>query len=70
MALPLAASLPTATRAARFVNRDHRVGYVACPSLGTPIAGGTFYARCPMCGVTLALTARGALPRHKAAARR
>jgi hypothetical protein len=66
------AAFPTApasrTKAARFVNRDHHVGYVAGAGSGTPTAGGTFYARCPACGVTLALTARGLLPRHKAAA--
>jgi hypothetical protein len=56
------------TKAARFVNRDHRVGYVACSASGTPTAGAAFYSRCPVCGVTLALTARGLLPRHKAAA--
>ena len=57
------------TQAYRFVNRDHRTGYAACPASGSPMpsGGGAFYARCPVCGVTLALTARGTLPRHKAA---
>src|SRR5581483_8953328 len=60
--------LPPTTKAYRFVHRDHRVSYVACPASGGHAEGGTFYARCPACGVMLALTARGTLPRHKAAA--
>jgi hypothetical protein len=56
------------SREARFVTHDHHVGYVACPASGTMAAGGAFYARCPVCGATLALRANGALPRHKAAA--
>ena len=61
--------LPPTAKAYRFVNRDHRVGYVACAASGEPTPGGTFYARCPACGVMLTLTARGTLPRHKAATR-
>ena len=60
-------SLPPTPKAYRFVNRDHRVGYVACRASGESAQGGTFYARCPACGVMLAVTARGTLPRHKAA---
>ena len=59
--------LPPTSKAARFVNRDHRVGYVACRASGEPAQGGTFYARCPACGVMLAITSRWTLPRHKAA---
>ena len=62
-------SLPPTTKAYRFLNRDHRLGYVACRASGENTQGGTFYARCPACGVMLAITPRGTLPRHKAAAR-
>jgi hypothetical protein len=61
--------LPQTSKAYRFVNRDHRVGYLACPASGEPAPGSSFYARCPACGVMLAITSRGTLPRHKAAAR-
>ena len=60
---------PPTSKAYRFVNRDHRVGYVACRASGEHAQGGTFYARCPACGIMLAITARGTLPRHKAASR-
>jgi hypothetical protein len=67
--MPTSTATAYRTKAARFVDRDHHVGYLACAGSGTPTAGGTFYARCPACGVTFALTARGMLPRrHKAAA--
>jgi len=70
--MPATSNAPTThrTQASRFVNRDHHAGYLACPASGTSSQGGTFYARCPVCGVTLALTARGTLPRHKAAIHR
>jgi hypothetical protein len=61
--------LPPNSKAYRFVNRDHRIGYIACPASGEHTQGGMFYARCPACGVMLAITSRGALPRHKAATR-
>jgi hypothetical protein len=61
--------LPPTSKAYRFVNRDHRIGYVACHASGEPAQGGTFYARCPACEVMLAISPRGTLPRHKAATR-
>ena len=66
---PMPATRLSTTREYRFVNRDHRAGYTACPASGSPVpsGAGAFYARCPACGASLDISGRRTLPRHKAA---